>query len=131
MKSKLRSRFPPLTYIQDSYSQLHNLTQGNLNVEEYTHEFEKLKIQCDIQEPKEQTIVRYLEGLELKYANVVELQQFATFDEVCVLAYKVEQQRKANPFKHDFSKPTPLNQPFNEGSFNPSPKPMVPPPSTP
>ena len=31
-------------------------------------------IKCDIQEQKEQTIVRYLEGLKLKYTNVVELQ---------------------------------------------------------
>ena len=37
MKAKLKSRFLPPTYIQDSYSQFHNLTQGGLNVEEYTH----------------------------------------------------------------------------------------------
>jgi len=49
MKAKLKSRFLPPTYIQDSYSQLHNLTQGSLNVEEYTREFEKLLIKCDIQ----------------------------------------------------------------------------------
>jgi len=48
-------------------------------------------IKYDIHEPEEQTIVRYLGGLEPKYANVVELQQFTTFDEVCVLAHKVEQ----------------------------------------
>jgi len=53
MKSKLQARFLPLTYVKDCYSQLHNLTQGNLNVEKYTHEFEKLVIKCDLQEPKE------------------------------------------------------------------------------
>ena len=42
MKSKLKSRFLPATHFQDSYSQLHNLTQGNLTVEEYTREFEML-----------------------------------------------------------------------------------------
>jgi len=73
MKSKLKSQFLPPTYVQDSYSQLHNLSQGNLNVDEYTREFEKLMIECDIQEPEEQTIVRYLGGLKPKYANVVEL----------------------------------------------------------
>jgi len=46
-----------------------------LNVEEYTREFEKLLIKGDIQEPEEQTIIRYLGGLKPNYANVVELQQ--------------------------------------------------------
>jgi len=76
--------------VQDNYSQLHNLTQGNISVDEYTREFEKLQIKCDIQEPEEQTIVRYLSGLETKYSNVVEPQQYTTFDEVCVLAHKIE-----------------------------------------
>ena len=80
MKSKLKAHFLPPTYVQDCYSQLHNLTRGNLNVEEYTREFEKLLIKCDIQEPEEQIIVGYLEGLEPKYANVVELQSYTTFD---------------------------------------------------
>ena len=74
MKAVLKSRVIPPTYIQDSYSQLHNLIQGSLNVEEYTHEFEKLKIKYDIQGQEEQTTVRYLGGLEPKYAKVVELQ---------------------------------------------------------
>jgi len=74
MKSKLKSQSLPATYLQDNYSQLHNLTQGNLIIEEHTRGFEKLLIKCDIQEPEEQTIVRYLGGLDPKYSNVVELQ---------------------------------------------------------
>jgi len=46
---------------------------------------------CDLQEPEEQTIVRYLGGLDPMYANVVDLQAYTTFDEVCMLAHKVEQ----------------------------------------
>jgi len=53
---KLKARFLPSSYIQDSYAQLHNL------------------IKCDIHEPEEQTIIRCLGGLEPKYLNVVELQ---------------------------------------------------------
>ena len=118
MKSKLKSRFLPLTYLQDSYSQLNNLSQGNLTSEEYTREFEKLLIKCDIQEPKEQTIVRYLGGLDPKYSNVVELKQYTVFDEVCVLAHKVEQQRRNKPIKRNFSKPPICTSPFNKGSPN-------------
>jgi len=90
MKAKMKARFLPPSYLQDNYSQLHNLTQGDMSVNEYTREFKKLLIKCDIQEPEEQTIVRYLGGLEPKYSNVVELQQYSTFSEVCVLAHKVE-----------------------------------------
>ena len=49
-------------------------------------EFEKLLVKCDIQEPKEQTIVRYRGRPEPKYADVVELQEYSIFDEVCVLS---------------------------------------------
>ena len=55
---------------------------------EYTREFEKLLIKCDIQESKDQIIVRYLGRLDPMYANVVELQQYATFDYVCFLAHQ-------------------------------------------
>jgi len=87
MKSKLKARFLPPTYVQDCYSQLHNLTQGNLSVEEYTRAFEKLVIKCDLHEPEQQTIVRYLGGLDPRCANVVDLQAHTSFDKVCVLAH--------------------------------------------
>jgi len=44
-----------------------------MSADEYTSECDKLLIKCDIQEPEEQTIVRYLGGLEPKYSNVIEL----------------------------------------------------------
>jgi len=62
---------------------------------------------------------------------VVELQQYTTFDKVCFLAHKVEQQRKAKLYKIDPPKPFPKSQPFNKGSSYPPPKPSVPIPSTP
>ena len=102
-----------------------------MTVKEYTREFEKLLIKCDLREAEEQTIVRYLGGVDPSDAHVVELQQYSTFDEVCVLAHKVEQQRKAKLHKRDLPKPFPKSQPFNRGSSYPAPKPSVPIPSTP
>jgi len=90
MKSKFKAWFLPPTYVQDYYSQLHQLNQGNLTIEEYTRKFEKLVIKCDLHEPKEQTIVRYLGGLDPSYAIVVDLQTYTSFDEACVLAHKLE-----------------------------------------
>jgi len=131
-KTKLKAWFLPPTYVQDCDSQFHDLTQGSINVEEYTREFEKLMIKCDIQEPEGQIIVRYLGGLDPRYSNVVELQAYASFDGVCVLAHKVEQQKKAKqPQKSQNTRPFIRNQPFNKGSSNPPPKPQIPFPSNP
>ena len=75
--------------------------------------------------------MRYLGGLNLKYAHVVEFRNFTPFDEVCVLAHKVEQQMKTQPLKRDFAKPLPKGQPFNKGSPSYPPKTITPPTSFP
>jgi len=51
--------------------------------------------------------VRHLGGFDLRYANIIELWQYSTFDEVCVLAHKVEKQRKTNPTEDTFLNPQP------------------------
>jgi len=102
-----------------------------MSVEEYTREFERLMIKCDLQEAEEQTIVRYLGGLDPKYAHVVELQSYTTFDEVCLLAHKVETQVKTRPYKRDFPKPLLKGPPFNKGSSLTPPKPSPTPVSHP
>ena len=53
MKTKLKARFLLPTYIQNNYSLLHHFTQGSMSVEEYTREFKKLMIKCDLQEVEE------------------------------------------------------------------------------
>ena len=116
IKTKLKACFLPPNYLQNNYSSLHHLTQGSMSIEEYTREFEKLLIKCDLQEAEEQTIVRYLGGLDPKHAHVVELQSYTTLYEVCILAHKVETQMKSRPYKKDFAKPLPKGQPFNKGS---------------
>ena len=126
MKTKLKAHFLPPNYIQNNYTTLHNLTEGSLSVEEYTRKFEKLLIKCDLQEAEEQTRVRYLGGLESKYAHVVELQLCTNFDEVCVLAHKMETQMKNRPLKREFPKPLPKGQPFNKGSSSYPTKPVAP-----
>jgi len=131
MKTKLKAWFLPPNYSQNNYSTLHNLTQGSMSVEEYTREFEKLLIKCDLQEAEEQATERYLGGLDPKYAHVVELQSYTAFDEVCVLAHKVETQMKSQTFKRDFTKPLNKGQPFNKGRPSFPPKPVPTPPSIP
>jgi len=128
----MQARFLPSTYVQDSYMLFHHLTQGKMNVEEYIREVEKLMIKCDIHKPEEQTMVCYLGGLDLGIANVVELQAFTTFDEICVLAQKVEQQRRSRfHTREEVPIFLPKEQPLNKGSPNLVPKPTAPPLPTP
>ena len=50
-----------------------------------------------------------------------------TFDEVCVLAHKVEQQKKSKqPSRHEISKSSPYEQTVNKGSSSYTPKPTAP-----
>jgi len=77
---------------------------------------------CDLRENENQIIVRYLGGLNDSIRNVVELQHYSTLDEVCSLAHKLEQQKKAK-FKKELPKPLQRAYPFNNGSLPHTPKP--------
>ena len=90
MKEKLKAKFLPPHHLQDNYTKLHNLRQESKSVEEYTREFEKLVMTCDLRENEDQTLVRYLGGLNESIRNVLELQSYSTLDEVSALAHKVE-----------------------------------------
>ena len=72
----------------------HNFKQKELFVEEYTTEFDHLMIWCDIVEPKEQMIAYYLGGLCVELSDVVQLQTYWTYNDVCKLSMKVEKQLK-------------------------------------
>ena len=74
----------------------------------------KSLIKYDIQEPEEQTIVTYFRGLDPTYANGIEYNN-TTFDELCVLGHKVEQQKKAKPYRREFPRPSPRNHPLTKG----------------
>ncbi|XP_031402539.1 uncharacterized protein LOC116212098 [Punica granatum] len=94
IKRELKKKFLPASYKQDIFSRLYNFKQEELTVEEYTAEFEHLMMKCDIVEPEEQTIARYLGGLRSEIRNVVQLQPYWTFEDVCKLAVRVEKQSK-------------------------------------
>ncbi|GKA57705.1 putative CCCH-type zinc finger family protein [Tanacetum coccineum] len=106
MKRELKRRFLPENYRQDSFLKFHNLKQQDKSAEEYTSEFDHLMIKCDIVEPEEQTIARYLGGLWSEISNVVQLQPYWTYADVCKLAVKVEKQQKEKrgSFTRSFNK---------------------------
>ena len=49
-------------YRQDVFLKFHNFWQSKLYVEDYTAEFDHSMMRCDIVEPKEQMVARYLGG---------------------------------------------------------------------
>nr|XP_043633544.1 uncharacterized protein LOC122604740 [Erigeron canadensis] len=114
MKTKMKQKFLSTYYIQKSFSQLHALKQGSGTAEEYSREFEYLLMKCDVPEDDPQTLVRYLEGLEPRVANVVELHSYQTLSELTLLSHKVDsQQRAKGKFESNPStfKPTTYSKP--------------------
>jgi len=79
-KKKLKAKFLPPHNLQDNNTKLHDLRQESKRAEEYTHEFEKLVMTCDIRESEDKTMVRYLGGLNEYIRNVVELQDYTTLE---------------------------------------------------
>ncbi|GKV33822.1 hypothetical protein SLEP1_g42272 [Rubroshorea leprosula] len=92
MRWEFTRKFLPDRYYQDNFVKFHNLQQKSLTVEEYTMEFKQLMMKCDVQEKDEQTIARYLGGLDYDISKVVQLQQYWTLDDVIRLALRVEKQ---------------------------------------
>ena len=99
MKRLLKAKFLPVTYKQDAYLDYHNLKQGSLTVEELISEFERMRMRCGAEEDDEQVIARFLSVLRRDIADIVMLQQYYSFTDVCRLALRVEQQlnKKTKP----------------------------------
>ena len=94
MKRELKRKYLPDHYKQDAFMKFHNFKQRELSVEEYTVEFDHLMIRCDVVEQEEQMIAHYLSGLHVEINDVVQLQPYWTYNDVCKLAIKVEKQLK-------------------------------------
>ncbi|XP_020673723.2 uncharacterized protein LOC110093239 [Dendrobium catenatum] len=97
MKKELQRKYIPEVYKQDLFLRLMQLQQQQMTVEEYVAEFEQISLKCDLAEPEEHTIARFLGGLQPAISNVVQLQPYWTFQDVVNLALKVEKQQ--NRFK--------------------------------
>ncbi|KAJ9548662.1 hypothetical protein OSB04_021205 [Centaurea solstitialis] len=92
MKRLLKAKFLPANHKQDAYLDYHNLRQQSLTVEEFIGEFERMRLRCGAEEDDEQVIARFLGSLRQEIADVVCLQQFWSFQDVCKLALRVEKQ---------------------------------------
>ena len=94
MKATIRRRFVPSHYYRDLYQKLQSLTQGYRSVDDYHKEMEIAMIRANVEEDREATMARFLNGLNRDIANVVELQHYVDLEDMVLLAIKVERQLK-------------------------------------
>ena len=94
MKAVMRRRFIPSHYYRGLFQKLQTLTQGSKCVEDYYKEMEIAMIRADVEENREATMARFLNGLNRDIANVVELQHYVELTDMVHMAIKVEQQLK-------------------------------------
>nr|GFA61656.1 reverse transcriptase domain-containing protein [Tanacetum cinerariifolium] len=66
----------------------------NMTVEEVINEFDKLRMRCDVVEEEEQVIAWFLGVLKPEIADIVSLQPYQTYTDVCKLALNVEKHIK-------------------------------------
>ncbi|GJX86206.1 RNA-directed DNA polymerase [Tanacetum coccineum] len=105
MKKKLMAKFLPVHYKQEAYIEYHNFRQGSsMSAEDFIGEFDRLRMRCDVDEEEEQTMARYLACLRSEISDVVHLQQFWSYNNVCRLALKVESQLKRKTSNSQFKR---------------------------
>ncbi|GKB43963.1 reverse transcriptase domain-containing protein, partial [Tanacetum coccineum] len=95
MKKLMKAKFLPENHRQEAFLDYHNLSQRNMTVEEVIIEFDKLHMRCDVVEEEEQVLTRFLGVLKPKIADIVSLQSYWTYTDVCRLALDVEKYIKA------------------------------------
>ncbi|XP_028223089.1 uncharacterized protein LOC114404211, partial [Glycine soja] len=94
MKRVMRKRYVPTSYNRTMRQKLQGLSQGNLTVEEYYKEMEMALVRANIEEDSEDTMSRFLNGLNPEIRDVVELQEYVVLDDLLHRALRVEQQIK-------------------------------------
>ena len=90
MKASIRRRFVPSHYYRDLYQKLQSLSQGYRSMDDYHKEMEISLIQVNIEEDREATMARFLNGLNRDIANVVELQHYVELEDMVHMEIKVE-----------------------------------------
>ena len=94
MKTVMRRRFVPSHYYRELYKKLQGLKQGNRSVEEYFQEMEIAMIRANVEEDREATMARFLQGLNYEIHDRVEMQHYVELEDALHTAILVEQQIK-------------------------------------
>ena len=104
----------PPSYRQQLFMQWSTLRQGSRSVADYIQEWEKLVVLCDINEPEEIRIGKFIGGLREDLREKLEVMQHLTFDIACNSARTYEKYSKkkgtyTQPFRPFSSKPNTIS----------------------
>ena len=80
--------------MRGNYQKLQSLTQGYRSVDDNYKEMEIALIRANVEEDREATMARFLNGLNWDIANVVELQHYVELEDMVHMAIKVERKLK-------------------------------------
>jgi len=90
MKEEMYKRFVPTHYTRDLYKKLQELKQGVRSVDEYYKEMEISRIRAHVEESQEQSMARFLNGLNYPIKKIVEFQPYTNLVELVHQATKAE-----------------------------------------
>ena len=94
MKRHMHSRFVPAYYTRDLLNRLQELKQGTKSIEEYFKEMETALMRADVRERSEQTMARFLHGMNYPIKRITEFQPYNNMVELVHQATKAERQVK-------------------------------------
>uniref|UniRef100_A0ACD5WY96 Uncharacterized protein n=1 Tax=Avena sativa TaxID=4498 RepID=A0ACD5WY96_AVESA len=131
MKNLLKGRFLPVDYDQILFIQFHNCAQGNGTVSEYTEEFLRLQVRCNLAETEEQQVARYINGLNDAIHDRLMMQQIWSLDQAQALALKAERMLRTRktgktPYPHTEDSSRSYSHRVEEETTQPKAKQLVP-----
>ena len=92
MKEEMHARFVPQHYTRDLFNRLQQLKQGLKSVDEYYKEMETAMMRTNIEESEEQSMARFMNGLNYPIKKIVEFQPYNNLVELVHQATKAERQ---------------------------------------
>jgi hypothetical protein len=81
-------------YYRELYQRLRNLSRGSKSVKDHHIKIKIFMIIDNVVEDREVTIARFLDGLNRKIANMIELQNYIELKDMTYMATKIERQLK-------------------------------------
>jgi hypothetical protein len=84
MKEEMQHRFVPRNYRRSLYDKLQNLKQGTSSMDEYYKEMELIMQRAKVREEPEQTMQRFLSGLNFNIKRIVRHYQYADIEVFCI-----------------------------------------------
>ena len=92
MKDVMKARFVPTYFNRDLFKKLQLLKQGTKSVEEYDKEMEIAMIRANVTEDDEQTMERFLNGLNHPIKKIADFQPHSNLIDLVHQATKEERQ---------------------------------------